>query len=129
MTLNLEKNEIEHVENLQNLRFLQNLDLSYNHLRTASSIEHLSLCESLSTVDLRHNYIDFDENLLPIFEKIPTLKVLYLKNNPLVRDFANYRKQLVGKLKELTYLDDRPVNLEEKRLCFAWVLNGALGFQ
>jgi len=37
------------------------------------------------------------------------LKCLYLKDNPGIREFSNYRKLLVGSIQNLNYLDDRPV--------------------
>lgn len=38
------------------------------------------------------------------------LKVLYLKGNGIIKGIKHYRKTLINQLKNLTYLDDRPVD-------------------
>lgn len=38
------------------------------------------------------------------------LKVLYLKGNGIIKTIQHYRKTLINRLKNLTYLDDRPVD-------------------
>ncbi len=39
-----------------------------------------------------------------------------MKSTPLNRGLKNYRKRLIGKLKKLKFLDDRPVLAEDHRL-------------
>jgi dynein assembly factor 1 len=55
------------------------------------------------------------------------LACLYLKNNPLVREFKNYRKRFIGFIPTLKYLDDRPVFPNERRTSDAWVIGGETG--
>lgn len=57
---------------------------------------------------------------LDILKQIPELKCLYLKGNPLVSTMKNYRKTVVNNMPFLTYLDERPVFEEERRLISAW---------
>lgn len=52
------------------------------------------------------------------------IKVLYLYSNPFVREVKYFRKTVVGNCRELTYLDDRPVFLDERRLCNAFRVGG-----
>jgi dynein assembly factor 1 len=48
------------------------------------------------------------------------LRVLYLQGNPIIAEVDSYRKTVVARCKGLTYLDDRPVEPRERRLCEAW---------
>lgn len=51
---------------------------------------------------------------------MPDLRVLYLQGNPVVKDIRHYRKIIIGRCKELRYLDDRPVFDDERRRVKAW---------
>ncbi len=51
---------------------------------------------------------------------MPQLAVLYLQGNPCVKKIRHYRKHVVGRLKGLKYLDDRPVFDDERRRCDVW---------
>ena len=42
------------------------------------------------------------------------IKCLYLGSNPLVREVEHYRRTVVGKLKNLLYLDQRAVAEDER---------------
>jgi len=76
-------------------------------------------------VDISDNKIDEDQKLIEqILCKIPKLRVLYLFNNECVRKIPYYRKNVVGSLKELTYLDDKPVFEDERRYCDAFIRGG-----
>jgi len=41
--------------------------------------------------------------------------VFYLTKNPIVNEVDHYRKYLIHKLKNLSFLDDKPVSAEDKR--------------
>jgi len=55
-----------------------------------------------------------------LFAGLPELRCLYLKGNPVVSKLPNYRKTLISRCKQLTYLDERPVSEEERKCCEAW---------
>ena len=55
---------------------------------------------------------------------LPNLRVLYIKNNPFVKKMKRYRKITTVKLKELRYLDDRPIFEEDRRFCEAFGKGG-----
>ncbi len=52
---------------------------------------------------------------------MPNLKVLYLQGNPVVKRIPFYRKFVIGRLRGLTYLDDRPVFDDERQRCDVWM--------
>lgn len=52
------------------------------------------------------------------------LKVLYLRGNPIIRSIKSYRKFLIHKIINLTYLDDRPVDQGDKQASEAFFLGG-----
>ena len=58
---------------------------------------------------------------------MPNLKCLYLKGNPAVRNISNYRKIIIASIPSLTYLDDRPVFVNERRTAEAWLKGGKEG--
>jgi len=45
-------------------------------------------------------------------------------NNPVVKKIKNYRKTVTAKLPKLTYLDDRPVFVEDRRNAEAFARGG-----
>lgn len=122
--LNLSHNRIKKLTNLEHLTSLGSLDISFNLLNSPQSILNLSERPSLTNVDLSNNGIEYDEEFLKIFTKMPDLACLYLRNNPLIREFPNYRKRFVCHLPNLKYLDDRPVFPDERRIFEAWFKGG-----
>ncbi len=55
---------------------------------------------------------------------MPCLKVLYLKGNPVTRKIPIYRKTLIHKISNLTFLDDKPIDEGEKLAIEAYFQNG-----
>ena len=148
-SLYLHQNVIEKIEGLDTLVNLYNLNISDNLIK---KIEGLSKCVRLSNLLLKRNRIGFngledlkgllelnkdftvldnqdnhigEANIVEeILEKIPNLKVLYLNGNECVRKIPNYRKTLISKVKEIRYIDDRPVFDDERRFALAWARGG-----
>ena len=50
------------------------------------------------------------------------LSVLYVNNNEFKVKIKNYRKMMLGKIKNLDHLDDRPVFEKERRLADAFLV-------
>ena len=119
-TLNLSRNGIHTIAGLSLLHELHTLLLGNNRLSTTEDVAHLEQCPSLSCVDLQENNLSDGDGVLSMLETLPALTVLYLQGNPLVRSLPHYRHTVVGRLRHLTYLDDRPVFPEERRRCDAW---------
>jgi dynein assembly factor 1 len=111
---------------------LKNVDLSHNIIGANADpanqfecIEELKLCTNLTSIDLSHNIIDCDSGLVEFFEQCQNILCLYLKGNPCVRKTSMYRKRLTYALKQLQYLDDRPVFEVERIAANAWADGGA----
>lgn len=60
---------------------------------------------------------------------VPQIKCIYLSGNPLVREIEHYRRTVIGKLKNLLYLDQRAVGDDERLLAESWILNGEEGLK
>ena len=70
------------------------------------------------------NELKDPEIVSQIFEKLRDLRVLYLSNNPVTRNIRNYRKYMISKLPQLTYLDDKPVFTNDRRKAEAFIQGG-----
>ena len=80
-------------------------------------------CPMLTVLDLQDNRIE-DVAIIDLLKQLPNLKVLYLKGNPVVEQIKNYRKIVISTFPKLTYLDDRPVFPDDRRLAEAWTRGG-----
>jgi dynein assembly factor 1 len=84
----------------------------------------LEMEPSVMVVNLENNRISDDNILEEIFIKMPLIRVIYLQGNECLRKISSYRKNFIAKLKELRYLDDRPVFEDERRFAEAFVRGG-----
>jgi len=123
-SLNLSQNRIKVIENLSHMTKLTTLLLEKNFVKSVEDIEHVLKVPSLSVINLTNNKVD-DPAVVELFSKMPDLRVLYLKGNPVVNKIKNYRKTIISSIKTLTYLDDRPVFPDERRTSEAWARGGS----
>ncbi|XP_064635743.1 dynein axonemal assembly factor 1-like [Lineus longissimus] len=121
--LNVANNLIRKIENLECVPDLSTLNISYNKLQTADDVRHLVKCKKLSCLDLSHNKIE-DPEIVDILEEMENLRVLNLMGNPVIKKIPNYRKTLTVRIKNLQYLDDRPVFDKDKACALAWARGG-----
>ena len=112
--LNLSNNKIQSIPNISYLNKLENLYISKNSLSSIQNLEGLLNLKSLSLLDIQNNPFNVSpDDLITFLNKLEKLKVLYLKGD-ITRLIPNYRRTLIVKIKNLTYLDDKPIKNEDK---------------
>ena len=124
--LNLSDNYIATIENLGEMPNLGTLQLKKNRVGVNGLSDVMGLLEipTLSVLDLSENNIDDEAIVDEVLVKMPELKVLYLKGNPVCKKIKFYKKSLISRIKTLRYLDDSPVFPEDRRYAEAWAQGG-----
>jgi dynein assembly factor 1, axonemal len=117
--LNLANNFVARIDGLTSCLDLTSLNMAHNRLSSREDIAHILHLPKLQTLDLQHNKIN-DVAALDVLADMPDLRVLYLMGNPIVKSIPHYRKTVVGRLRNLRYLDERPVFPEERRRVDKW---------
>ncbi|KAK2958523.1 putative outer arm dynein light chain 1 [Blattamonas nauphoetae] len=122
-TLNVTNNRITEITGLDVCPSLHTLNIVNNGISSGKSLEGLRNHPNLGVVDLSDNEIPEEdaELVLDIVSSMPRLKVLRLTGNPVLRTKAfSYRRTVIFRCKQLTYLDDRPVFESERLMVEAW---------
>ncbi|CEM17740.1 unnamed protein product [Vitrella brassicaformis CCMP3155] len=125
-TVNLSNNFIETIEGLGENGSLGTLIIQKNRVGTngLSDVTELRNYKAITVLDVSDNQIDDPAILDEVLVDMPALTVLYLKGNPVVKRIPNYRKTVINTLKNLRYLDDRPVFPDDRRCAEAFCRGG-----
>ena len=122
---NISNNKIKAIRGMAKLQKLENFYISKNELSTIEDLNNLLELKSLSLLDIQNN--NFSENsndFLFFLRKIENLKVLYLRGNEVCRSIPNYRRTIIIRLNNLTYLDDKPIKQEDRIGAIAYLKGG-----
>ncbi|KAL3308308.1 Dynein assembly factor 1, axonemal [Cichlidogyrus casuarinus] len=123
-SIDLSYNMIQKIENLSCLPNLTKLIISHNKLSDLDDLIHLTECPALSVIDIQSNRIEDPSVVEQVFFKCPALRVLYSQGNGFPRKVKNYRKYLISGIKDLQYLDDRPVFPKDRACAEAFAEGG-----
>ena len=75
------------------------------------------------SLDLSYNNLS-DVDVIDVLARMASLHVLNMIGNPLLRKTVDYRRNLLYKCSDITYLDSRPVT-DKDRICLkAWATGG-----
>ncbi|RNF05632.1 Leucine-rich repeat-containing protein ODA7 [Trypanosoma rangeli] len=127
--LNVSHNYLTSLAGLaQSCGHLETLQISHNLIGSLDACNELwELKGTLTSVDLSFNKIELGEGKsgpVEFFTKLPNVSVIYFHGNPAVCGLKGYRRQMVLRLPQLMYLDERPVFTEERRCVEAWGSGG-----
>ncbi|XP_035228237.1 uncharacterized protein LOC118200384 isoform X2 [Stegodyphus dumicola] len=100
--------------------------MSHNKLCSIEDIQHLTKCHTISVLDLSYNVLE-DPGVLDVFAAMTSLRVLNMIGNPVLKHMKNYRKHFIFGIRDLCYLDDRPVSDKERACVNAWSKGGVEG--
>ncbi|KAM5303837.1 leucine-rich repeat and guanylate kinase domain-containing protein isoform 1-T1 [Glossophaga mutica] len=102
-------NQIEKITGLDELKFLQIVDLSHNQI---SSLQGLESHDFLEVINLEDNKIA-ELSEIEYIENLPLLRVLNLLRNP-IQEKSEYWFFVIFMLPRLTELDEKKIKVEEK---------------
>ena len=123
-TLSLSHNYIQRIEGLQNCKHLTTLELDHNKLRNPEGLAGvIEVAESLTILNLNNNDIE-DESFAEVLKGLRKLRVLRMVGNEVTRKMRDYRRRIILQFEDLRFLDDAPVEEDERRCVTAWGQGG-----
>lgn len=120
--MDVSQNRLTSLEGLGALLNLTQLNASKNFLSDGSTIQDISACPLLATIDISNNELDGEEAIVDALASAPGLLSLNLTGNP-VMNTPQLRKKIIVRIPKLTYLD-RPVFEAERLAAEAWGTGG-----
>jgi dynein assembly factor 1 len=122
-TLSLSHNYISHIEGLHNCVKLTTIELDHNKFKRPGGLAGLIEAPTITILNLNNNVIE-DEVVAEMLKGLQQLRVLRMVGNPVTRQMRDYRRRLILQWPELRFLDDAPVDEEERRCVTAWGVGG-----
>ena len=123
-TLNLSNNMIFKIEGIQTMKVLKKLDMSGNRLASYDSISEIRHNPAVTVLNLKENQLDYDVRILDLLGKEMSIKFLEMRGTLFAKNCPNYRKTIINELKDLCFLEDRPVTYNERRQVAAYFEGG-----
>jgi dynein assembly factor 1 len=142
-TLDISENRVGSLEGLRGHPSISVLIAAGNRLKDLQSIEALSMCLALTSLDLMDNNLDDPDvmtwltngNELTQEQGVNSspagnntlasrLRLLKFRGNPVVSMTPSYRKKIIAAMGSLNYLDDTPVFHKDRRLAVAFRTGG-----
>ena len=84
---------------------------------------HNSDSKECHNLDLSYNTLDEPE-IISVLSVMVSLHVLNLIGNPILRKTVDYRRNLLHRCVDITYLDSRPVTEKDRKCLAAWARGG-----
>jgi dynein assembly factor 1 len=122
-TLSLSHNYISVIEGLHNCVRLTTVELDHNKFRQPAGLAGLLAAPTIAILNLNNNDIESEE-FAEVIRGLDQLRVLRMVGNPVVRQMRDYRRRLILQFQELRFLDDAPVEDDERRCVAAWAEGG-----
>jgi dynein assembly factor 1 len=122
-TLSLSHNYIARIEGLENCRKLTTIELDHNKFRDPDGLTGLVAAPTILILNLNHNDIA-DDAFASTIQPLRQLRVLRMVGNAVTRQMKDYRRRLILEFPELRFLDDAPVDEDERRCVAAWGVGG-----
>jgi dynein assembly factor 1 len=122
-TLALSHNFISRIEGIENCPVLTSVELDHNKFRTPEALSGLLAAPAIKLLNLNDNIIESEE-FLEVIKGLTQLRVLRMTGNPVTRQMKNYRRRIVLAFEDLRFLDDAPVDEDERRCTLAWSRGG-----
>lgn len=79
--LDLSNNRLSTIENLSCCPMLQTINFSHNALSSPASISHLTKCLSITNIDVTNNRLEADEEFFEVLKAIPAVVTLSINGN------------------------------------------------
>jgi dynein assembly factor 1 len=122
-TLCLSHNYIARIEGLQNCQKLTTIELDHNKFRDPQGLSGLVEAPTITILNLNNNDIA-DEEFANVIQPLRQLRVLRMVGNRVTRQMKDYRRRLILEFQELRFLDEAPVDGDERRCVTAWGVGG-----
>ena len=99
--------------------------LAKNKISSVDDLRDILNMPTVSVLDIQNNQIEGNQDeIIDLFSKAKSIKVLYFKGNDVIRKINQYRRTMIVKITSLMYLDDRPIKEEDRLGAIAYFEGG-----